>query len=289
VDARTEHVFVANTLDDTVSVLAAASGHLRIVRTVAVGPAPIAVAVDAAAERTFVVSRGPLDYSGQPRGPGSVALLDTRTGALLHTVTVGTDPIAVAVEAQRRWVSVLNHGDSSVSVLAAASGRVLRTAPVGPSPLTLAPDPLALAVDAPTGHLIIPNYSGQTVSVLGLARSRVVCTVAVPGHPWAVVALARRRQVVVLMHGSPDRVSVLEAGTGRLRRSVAVGATPVALAVDARTNRVFVVSSGGARRTPDLWERMPGVPQVRRWLPWLPQPSFRIEVGSVSAIDVARL
>jgi YVTN family beta-propeller protein len=68
VDARTGHVFVANTLDNTVSVLAAASGHMSIVRTVAVVLSPVAVAVDAATERAFVVSRGALDYSGPGAG-----------------------------------------------------------------------------------------------------------------------------------------------------------------------------------------------------------------------------
>jgi YVTN family beta-propeller protein len=259
---------------------------MRVLRTVAVAPSPVAVAVDAATGRAFVASRGPLDYGGHPRGRGSVAVLDARAGTLLRTVTAGTDPTAVAVAAQRGRVFVLNQGDNSVSLLDAASGRVLHTVAVGRFPL-------ALTVDAPTGHAFVANYRSHTVSVLDGAGGRVVHTVAVPGRPWAVAVDARRRRAFVLTHvaadGSAGRVEVLEAGTGRLRLSVAVGPLPLAVAVDVRTDRVFVVSSGGAGRTRDPWGVVPGVPQLRRWLPWLPLRSRSSEPGSVSVLDAIRV
>jgi hypothetical protein len=41
---------------------------------------------------------GPVDAMGVPSGPGTVSMLDARTGALLRTATVGVAPDALAVD-----------------------------------------------------------------------------------------------------------------------------------------------------------------------------------------------
>jgi YVTN family beta-propeller protein len=96
VDTRTGRVFVVNTGDGTVSVLDARSG--AFLRTVTIGPNPSAMAVDERTGRVFVTLAGPMSPDGVFMSAGSVRVLDARSGSILHTVTVGPDPRAVAVD-----------------------------------------------------------------------------------------------------------------------------------------------------------------------------------------------
>lgn len=116
---------------------------------------PYGVAVDEATGRAFVLNRGTYNpATGEPTGQGSVLVLDTRAGRLLRTVTLGTDPGFVAVDAQRGRVFVLNggtasnvngvvhpHDDGSISVLDAATGAITRTIPAGGNPGLAAVEP----------------------------------------------------------------------------------------------------------------------------------------------------
>ena len=99
--------------------------------------------------------------TGEPIGRGSVLVLDSRAGRLPRTVTLGSDPGFVAVDARRGRVFVLNGGaasnvngavhphDGSISVLDASTGAVPRTIPAGGNPELAAIDPASgrLTVD----------------------------------------------------------------------------------------------------------------------------------------------
>src|SRR5436309_9856430 len=138
VDERTGRAFVLSVGDGhgRVSVLDAGSG--RLLRTVAVGISPVAVAVDERTNRVVVVNAG----------SGTLSLLDARSGIVLHTSADHLAPRMVAVDQKTGRVFIANGaapagqgnitGGGSVSVLDARSGTVLRTVPVGLTPLALA-------------------------------------------------------------------------------------------------------------------------------------------------------
>src|SRR5919202_3947952 len=108
---------------------AVAGGRLPptpLVRTIAVGHMPSAMAVDTRRGRVFVANEG----------ANSVSVLDVRTGAVLATTDVGLAPTALAVDETAGRVVVLTTGAAltshdSVSVLDAGSGRLLRTLDAG--------------------------------------------------------------------------------------------------------------------------------------------------------------
>lgn len=116
---------------------------------------PYGLAVDEVTGRAFALNRGTYNpATGEPTGRGSVLVLDSRTGRLLRTVPLGSDPGVVAVDARRGRVFVLNggtasnmngavhpHDDGSISVLDAVTGAVLRTIPAGGNPGLAAVDP----------------------------------------------------------------------------------------------------------------------------------------------------
>src|SRR2546423_2370625 len=209
--------------------------HDPVLGTVALDQYSSMLVVDARTARAFV-------------GDGSrVPVLDTATGALLHTVPVapsraGVDHLAVAEQVGR--VVVLGDSFSGsppfvgyVSVLDAHSGRLLQTTPVSMGNITW------LAVDAQTGRAVVvslPDYmqAGAVpdpvrdpvrVSVLDAASGRLVRAVLLslprrplsdwffPGSPVAIDGRTRR---IFVSRCDGARVSVLDAATGRVVRTV---------------------------------------------------------------------
>jgi len=124
-DTRTEHVFVttqgpapraigvANVAlrpigPGHVAVLDARTGAL--LRMVRVGVAPGAVAVDGRSGRVFVATAGPVDRLGNVSEPGTVSVLDARSGVVLRTVTVGLNPDSIAVDERSGRAFVVSVG-----------------------------------------------------------------------------------------------------------------------------------------------------------------------------------
>src|SRR5437764_3604113 len=70
-----------------------------MLRTVPVGPSPLAVAVDQPLRHAFVLNGG-LWNNGNSSARSSVSLLDTRSGAVLHSVVVGRRADAIAIDAR---------------------------------------------------------------------------------------------------------------------------------------------------------------------------------------------
>jgi YVTN family beta-propeller protein len=102
-------VFVTNGMDNSVSMVDARSA--AVLRTVPVGPNPLAITVDEHVSRAFVLGGG-LWHNGHPFSWSTVDLLDTRSGAVLHTASVGIGAKAIAVDERSGYVVVANSGDA---------------------------------------------------------------------------------------------------------------------------------------------------------------------------------
>jgi DNA-binding beta-propeller fold protein YncE len=166
--ARTRRLFVATTgaLGPTglptgrgrISMIDAVSGAL--LRTVATGVAPIALAVDEQTGRLFVASAGAADLQGDYLGGGGITILDSRTAAVLRTVPAAQRPRVLAVDARSAQLFVATCGSptstGSLLVLDAHSGALRRTLPLGPCPT-------ALAVDQQRGRLFVADAGGVVV------------------------------------------------------------------------------------------------------------------------------
>ncbi len=161
VDAHAGRVFVVNAGDGTLSVLDARTGVVQ--HTVTIGtirPQPVATdmsAVDVVADehagRAFIVNGSAVDRNGIPT-PGSVAMLDAQSGHVLRTVTVGRDPLAMAVDETTGQLFVVNTGPEGTPGGPTVWGQILAVARRW---FTWLPQPLP------------PSHNG-TVTVLGLTR-----------------------------------------------------------------------------------------------------------------------
>jgi YVTN family beta-propeller protein len=183
------------------------------------------------------------------------------------------------VDPRTHHVFVTNWGDNTVSMLDAASGRVLRVAAVGHTPSAVAVDERAsrafvlnvnpdsvsvldtvrgvvlrtvpfshlsdVAVDERAGHVFVldgPDGMLGKAVMLDARSGRVVHTAAL-GKGSRPVAIDSRTQRAFVPNAEDGTVSVLDTVTGRVVRTVRVGSLPYAAAVDERTSRVFVTNN----------------------------------------------
>ncbi len=183
VDEATRRAYVATTVGHggRVDLFDTRSG-VRV-RTIRLDSAPLALAVGSASpgapgngyiavttlgptrRERVATSNGNVITTTVSIGRGSLSIVDARSGALLHSVAVGIEPQALAIDARRGRIVVANVagsdrrsaslGGGSVSIVDARTGATLRTAPLGISPLHL-------ALDTRTGHAIVVGYGGYT-------------------------------------------------------------------------------------------------------------------------------
>ena len=119
------------------------------------------------------------------------------------TITVGTNPVAVAVtgvNGSRAYVS--NYSDNTVSVIDTNTNTVIKTISVGSSPRALAASPNGTRV-------YVANQNANTVSVIDTNTNMVVNTIAVPVEQPGIGRFSYVHDVAV----SPDGKHVYVTGT----------------------------------------------------------------------------
>lgn len=261
VDAASGHLYVPTQAG--LAVLDSASG--AVLGTVALPGQGWAehVAVAARARRVFATDSF-----------HTLSVFDTE-GRLLRSLTIGSGALALAVDERAGHVFVYTAsspwqadtcGFGHVSMLDAASRRLLRTVSVGMPPGELPDEHTgcsvggsstrqgALAVDERTGRLFVAsriargNEPTSVVSVLDTASGALLRTVQVGRQPKTVVVDAPTGRVFVT---DGTGLSMLDARSGRLLRSYLVVAASGPLAVDGRTGHLFVPDTNGMIDTLD--------------------------------------
>lgn len=216
-----------------------------VLRTLPLGINAAALAVDEQAQRVFIAMQGvPVGGCGRyaPMTQGSVAVLNSGTGALLRTVPLHTCPGAIAVDSRAGHVFVVAGPNGVVTMLDAVTGTVLRTIPVGPHAA-------ALAVDEAVGRVFVANGADAdlpkgSVTVLNSATGDLLRTVPITGAPLSLAVVPSTQRVFVSAAMYPHgAVTVLDAHSGAVLR-VVQGSQDVE-AVAARAGRVYVVEGSG--------------------------------------------
>lgn len=199
--------------------------------TLRVGLLPWAVAIDGASGHAFVLDRT-TDWTGQSVGAGNVSVVDARAARVLHTIFVGPDPRAVAVDERAGRVYVANDDDASVSVLDARGETVARTISVGAQPR-------AMALDTRLGRGYVVNTGDNTVSVLDLRRGVTVWTIHVETEMFHASAAVDERTGHLFV-GGLGVVTMFDARSGATLRTIPLRAGANQMAVDERSGEVFV-------------------------------------------------
>jgi YVTN family beta-propeller protein len=240
--------------------------------TIPVGNNPIAIAVNAATNTTYVVNQS----------SNNVTLIDgTNLATAPVTVAVGSSPVAIAVNPVTNEAYVTNSGDGSISVIDGATGTSAAVT-VGGTPSAIGVDQVrnkiyaansgsnnVTAIDGVTNAIIPVNVSGPSIAIavdpvankIYVASGSTVSVidgsnltagpVMVPGVPSPPVAIAVNQvteKIYVVCSGGSVLVIDGTNPTGT-PSSVTVGNNPTAISVNAGTNKIYVVNSGGGSVT----------------------------------------
>jgi YVTN family beta-propeller protein len=205
-------------------------------KTIDVGAAPVAVAVDPVLHTAYVANSG----------AGTVSVIDKSSASVVATVTVGAKPVAIAVDETRHLAYVVNNAANSVSILDETTNTVTGTLPVGRGPV-------AVALDTTTDTIFVANIDGVHggVTRINLAVRGVSPMEALPVLPFSLaVDPAQNTLYLAAVVTSPadslgatlwfmDEKTVQTSGTSRIASSPA---SPVASVLDGVAHTLYVLT-----------------------------------------------
>jgi len=194
VDPRAGRLLVIDQTASTVSTVDTRANALLKVSSVAPSPAAWALDGEAAGGRLLV------------GGDSSVDILDTRTGAVVHTVTLGERATRILVDAATHHAFVLSADHlgptNKVYVLDTRTGRLVTT-------LALPGVPLDAALDARHERLVVADQRGL-IDILDTRTGRLIHALATVPSTMADVVIDAGAGRAFVLHGRgfvviPDR------------------------------------------------------------------------------------
>lgn len=187
----------------------------------------------------FERSGEPLAYIAARRSD-EVVVLDTGNRIEIARVSVGDEPIALALTPDGALLFVANSDERFVSVLRTVDHTLAALIPVGSSPL-------GVSISPDGNRVYVGNARSGTVSVVDVGSLEVIDTFSIPvtGNGPYGMGLSPDGQVLYATHIDADMVSVLDVGTGELRTTIPVVEQPRALAVTPDGRKVYVTSFEG--------------------------------------------
>jgi DNA-binding beta-propeller fold protein YncE len=273
VDRATDTVYVTNHGAGTVSVINGAtcnahrrSGCGRNAPTVAVGSGPAGIAVDQATSTVYVTNEG-----GQTVSVINAATCNARRhsgcGQRPPKVTVGKNPVGVAVDRATDTIYVTNFGNftgNTVSVINGATCNGARRSGCGqkPATITVGPVPWGITINQAANIIYVANNNGgdgpASLSVINGAAcdatSHSGCGQIPPALPGVGrapngIALDQSTRTVYTANAQDATVSVINVARPVPELNpprVAVGSLPEAIAIDPANRTIYITSAFGA-------------------------------------------
>jgi YVTN family beta-propeller protein len=224
--------------------------------TVPVGQNPVGVAVDQATG-TVYVGNGNEDTVSVING--ATCNRTTRAGCSESptTITVGSNPLGLAIDQATHTLYVVNAGSNTVSVVNTSTCNAAVTTGCGAvRTITVGNFPTFDAVDQATDTVYVANFADNTASVIdGATCNGVVgsgCAAAPPvvqvGSGPQGVAVDESTDTVYTTNGNDNSVSVINgatcnagtsAGCGQTPAEVHVAGSPGEAVVDEHTHTVY--------------------------------------------------
>ena len=274
VDRATDTVYVANGGAGTVSVINGAtcnarrhSGCGQTPPTVAVGSGPAGITVDQATSTVYVANSG-----GKTVSVINAATCNARRhsgcGQRPPKVTVGKNPIGVAVDRATDTIYVTNFGNftgDTVSVINGATCNGTRHTGCGrkPAAVTVGPVPWGITINQAANVIYVANNNGgdgpASLSVINGAdcdaASHSGCGQIPPALPGVGrapngIAYDPSTGTVYTANAQDATVSVINVARRVPERNpprVAVGSLPEAIAIDPANRTIYITSAFGGR------------------------------------------
>ena len=149
-------------------------------------------------------------------GDGTVSVIKTSDHTVSATITVGNEPLGVAVSPDGEYVYVANNGDGTVSVISTVFNTVVAVIEAGNGPWGISASPFA-------GYVYTTNKPEGTVSVIN--ASEISTTITVGSEPLGV-AVSPDGEYVYVANNGDGTVSVIETSDHTVSTTVTVGNLP---------------------------------------------------------------
>ncbi len=224
----------------------------------------------------------PLAYVTNPLDAGKVVVVDTATNATVGSpISVGGQPIGIAMNPAGTRLYVANSASNNVSVIDTGTNTSTATIPVGLVPWGIAVNPSG------TGYVYVANIGSNTVSVINPATNTVIKNIGVGHDPVGVavnpagtrayvtcsrydinsvyiintesdtavghlvletfpyaVAVSPDGSCVYVTNRDSNSVSIIDATVPVVIKTIVVGASPVGIVVAPDGSRAYVVNGG---------------------------------------------
>lgn len=223
---------------------------LSIFKQLAVGVAPVGVAVNPAGSRVYVTNSGSNSISVIETGKHNIVQVadPSNIGSTLPYIDLGAGktPWGIAVSGSGEKVYVANSGDNSISVIDAANNTVTASN-VSSGGLR----PYGIAVNPQKPRLYVTNYDDNSVGVIDTDTNSFLALVNTGSYsfnkPYGVAVDPAGNYVYVVNRGdgvTPGTVSVFNTTYNSVDLAVTVGIAPTGIAVNPAGSKVYVVNSG---------------------------------------------
>jgi YVTN family beta-propeller protein len=170
---------------------------------------------------------------------GTVSVIATATNSVIGApVTVGQNPLGLAVTPNGSTVYVANSASNTVSVIATASNTVIGAA------IAVGNNPLGVAVTPDSSKVYVTNNADATVSVIATATNIVIGAPIAVGNSPQGVAVTPDGSTVYVTNLNDGTVSAITTATNTvIGAPIPVGSFPVGVAVTPDSRTVYVANA----------------------------------------------
>lgn len=223
-------VYVANSVEQTISVIATATNTVIATAPGGVSPSSIVLSPDGA--RLYAASGGDTT---------SISEFDAATLAPLRSRRL---PVAqafgLAMSPDGSRIYLGTYGANSVLVYDTATLLVVSTVPVGSLPI-------ALALNGDGSRLYVSNYLGDSLSVIDTSTNTVVTSIAVPSRPQGIAITPDGTRAYVAANATHQVRVVDLVSNALLPVVIATPSNPRSVAISADGTRAYVSTSTAVR------------------------------------------
>jgi YVTN family beta-propeller protein len=169
--------------------------------------------------------------------------------SVVQAVSVGTSPIAVAIDSGRNLAVVTNSVSNTVSLVDLGSGQVTATINVGANPQ-------AVSVISRLGKAVVANTGDNTASVVDLTNQTAtsISLSASAGSAQGPISVDINQDagVAAIANQLSDNVSLLDLNTNFLNAQFRVDQGPLGIAIDPQLGLAAVLCASQSPSTIDI-------------------------------------
>ncbi len=196
---------------------------------------------EACAAPAPVLGNGPFMYVLLPGSTNAVSAIDIATNNPIgDPISVGADPVEIAISPDGHRAYVTNRNSHSVSVIDTAANTSIG------DPIAVGSGPYGIAVTPDGGRVYVVNRGGHSVSVID-ATTNTVTGSPIEVIPYPVgIAISPDGRHAYVTNDKNNSVSVIDTATNMVvGPPITVGAGPFAVAFTPDGTRAYVTNASG--------------------------------------------